>query len=96
MFVFVFVCVFRVFMDGDALMECGDVGKDMYIIEQGKVEVTSADRSTVFVTLGAGNYVGESCLLDFAKRIASVYAVGYVDTFCLSSENFLQVHTATP
>ena len=79
------------FLDGDSLMLCGDVGKDMFIIEQGQVEVTSADRAVLYARLGAGDYIGESCLLDLTKRTASVFAVGYVSTYCLTSDAFLQV-----
>jgi hypothetical protein len=80
-----------VFLDGDTLMVQGEVGKEMFIIERGEVEVTNRDRSLVFARLGAGSYIGESCILEIAPRSASVYAVGYVDTFFLTLDNFLKV-----
>jgi CRP-like cAMP-binding protein len=55
------------------------------------VEVTSKDQSVVYATLGPGSYVGESCLLEVSARTASVYAVGYVDTYVISNEVFLKV-----
>ncbi|RYH19816.1 cyclic nucleotide-binding domain-containing protein [archaeon] len=54
--------------------------------------VASADKSVVFATLGPGAYVGESCLLEVSERTASVFAVGYVDTYVLSSESFFEVN----
>ncbi len=51
-------------------------------------QVTSADRSIVYTTLRDRDYIGESCLLEVEKRTASAYAVGYVDTYVLSSEDF--------
>jgi cyclic nucleotide gated channel alpha 3 len=80
-----------VFLDGDTLMVQGEVGKEMFIIERGEVEVTNRDRSLVFARLGAGSYIGESCILEIAPRSASVFAVGYVDTFFLTLDNFLKV-----
>lgn len=44
-----------------------------------------------FATLGPGSYVGESCLLEVSERTASVYAVGYVDTYVISNESFFRV-----
>ena len=81
----------RVFLHDDPLMVLGEVGKEMFIIESGEVKVTSADRKITFATLTAGKYIGESCLLDLTKRTASVYAVNYVDTYFLTSDNFLRV-----
>jgi CRP-like cAMP-binding protein len=81
----------RVFLHDDALMIFGEVGKEMFIIESGEVKVTSADKKITFATLKSGTYIGESCLLDLTKRTASVYAVNYVDTYFLTSENFLKV-----
>jgi hypothetical protein len=81
----------RVFLHDDALMIFGEVGKEMFIIESGEVKVTSADKKITFATLKSGTYIGESCLLDLTKRTASVYAVNYVDTYFLTSDNFLKV-----
>jgi CRP-like cAMP-binding protein len=82
----------RIYLHDDALMLCGEVGKEMFIIERGKVLVTSADKSVVFATIKQGDYIGESCMLDITKRTASAYAVNYVDTFYLTNDRFLKVY----
>ena len=67
------------------------MGKEMFIIERGDVHVCSADRKTIFAKLKAGDYIGESCFLEPTKRTATVFAVGYVDTYFLTRDNFLKV-----
>jgi hypothetical protein len=84
----------RIFLQDDALMLCGEVGQDMFIIEHGEVEITSADRSITYARLKGGDYVGESCFLDITKRTASAFAVDYVDTYFLTRDNFLKVNSA--
>jgi hypothetical protein len=81
----------RIFLQDDPLMICGEVGQDMFIIEKGEVEITSADRSKTYAKLSDGDYVGESCFLELSKRTASAYALDYVDTYFLTRDNFLKV-----
>lgn len=81
----------RILLNNEALMIQGEIGKEMFVIERGKIEVTSANRSVVYATLGAKQYIGESSLLERSPRTASVYALGFVDTFCITHDKFLQV-----
>lgn len=81
----------RVFLHGDALMIAGDIGREMFIIEKGNVIVTSPDRTIIYARLSAGDYAGESSLLESKPRAASVYAVGYVDTYFITNEQFEKV-----
>lgn len=81
----------RVFLHGDTVLTCGEVGKDMFVIERGTVEVTSADRKVVFVRLQSGSYIGESCLLKSSVRTASAFALGYCETYVLTKDAFMQV-----
>lgn len=81
----------RVFLHGDALMVAGEIGREMFIIEKGSVIVTSADRKIVYARLSAGDYAGESSLLESKPRAASVFAIGYVDTYFLTNEKFEKV-----
>jgi hypothetical protein len=85
----------RIFLQDDPLMICGEVGQDMFIIEKGEVEITSADRSKTYAKLSDGDYVGESCFLELSKRTASAYALDYVDTYFLTRDNFLKVHSSS-
>lgn len=42
----------QVFSPGDYVCRKGDVGKEMYIIKRGKLDVVADDGTTIFVTLG--------------------------------------------
>lgn len=86
----------RIMLDGDVLVLEGDIGKEMFIVERGSVQITSGDRSIVYATLSVGDYIGESCLLELSPRTASAFAVGYVDTYCITNDNFLKVAEKFP
>ena len=86
----------RLFLSGDDVVIAGEHGKEFFIIESGTILVTSADRKTVYASLGNGDYIGESCLLKVAKRTASAHARDYSDTYVLRKEDFEKVVDAFP
>ena len=49
----------QVYSPGDYVCRKGDVGKEMYIIKRGKLDVVADDGKTVFVTLADGAVFGE-------------------------------------
>ena len=59
----------QVFSPGDYVCRKGDVGKEMYIIKRGKLDVVADDGETVFVTLGDGAVFGEVGLLIEINRL---------------------------
>ena len=54
----------QVFSPGDYVCRKGDVGKEMYIIKRGKLDVVADDGKTVFVTLADGAVFGEVSILN--------------------------------
>jgi len=83
----------QVFSPGDYVCRKGDVGKEMYIIKRGKLDVVADDGTTIFVTLGDGAVFGEVSILNIPgnktgnRRTANVRSVGYSDLFSLSKDD---------
>ena len=82
----------KIFLPNDAILRQGEFGRDMYLIEQGSVHVTTKDHSISFCILTKGDYFGESCLLGAqCTRLATVIALSYCDCFILSKDAFDEV-----
>ena len=80
-----------VFIPGDYIVRKGDVGRDMYFISRGQVEIVSEDGKTVFETLKEGNFFGELALLYSRPRNASIRARVYSDLYLLDQSSFERV-----
>jgi CRP-like cAMP-binding protein len=55
-----------VFSPGDYICRKGDIGREMYIVKRGKLDVVADDGIKVFVTLGEGAVFGELSILNIA------------------------------
>src|SRR5919204_653766 len=62
----------REFRRGDVLFREGEPGKEMYVIQAGKVNITKTVRETekILATLGAGEFFGEMSILNNKPRSA--------------------------
>ncbi|XP_043487202.1 potassium/sodium hyperpolarization-activated cyclic nucleotide-gated channel 3-like isoform X3 [Polistes fuscatus] len=83
------------FSPGDYICRKGEVGKEMYIVNRGRLQVVADDGKTVLATLKAGSYFGEISILNMGtagnRRTASVRSVGYSDLFVLSKKDMWDV-----
>ena len=80
--------------DGDLLFEQGSMPYDIYVLEEGSVEVIRDGRSVA--TLGPGEIVGERALLKLERRWASVVAVGHVRAVALSADDLAEMSEQMP
>nr|WDE20387.1 TAX4 [Meloidogyne graminicola] len=72
----------QVFSPNDYVCRKGDIGREMYIVKRGMLQVVSDDGSKVFATLVEGAVFGE--FKNGNRRTANVRSVGYTDLFVLN------------
>jgi CRP/FNR family transcriptional regulator, cyclic AMP receptor protein len=67
----------RNYQEGEVLFEEGDVGRALFILESGQVEITSDSdgQHHRMAVLGPGGYFGEMSLLDDLPRTATAQAL---------------------
>lgn len=75
----------QVCLPGDWLIREGEVGKEMYLVVRGALDIIAKDM--VVATIQGGSYVGEVAVLYEQKRIASVRAVMYCDLLMLTKSD---------
>lgn len=92
----------QVFSPGDYICRKGDIGREMYIIKDGKLAVVADDGVTQFCVLGDGSYFGEISILNIKgskagnRRTANIRSIGYSDLFCLSKDDLMEALTEYP
>lgn len=85
----------QVYSPGDYVCRKGDMGREMYIVSHGKLEVVAEEEGEVLRVLHHGDYFGEISVLNLGgsqkRRTAFVRSVGYSDLLCLSQNDLLDV-----
>ncbi|KAJ8001294.1 hypothetical protein DPEC_G00192830 [Dallia pectoralis] len=92
----------QVFSPGDYICKKGDIGREMYIVKEGKLAVVADDGVKQFCVLGDGSYFGEISILAIKgskagnRRTANIRSIGYSDLFCLSKDDLMESVTEYP
>ena len=83
--------------DNAVIFEEGSVGKEIYIVESGKVEISTRIRGTKIPTavLEKGDFLGEMAAFTDIRRSGTATAIGKVALMPLSREEILLDHQLT-
>jgi CRP-like cAMP-binding protein len=80
------------YKDGENIINEGEKGDCMYVIQEGKVEVyQERDQKDIHLAfLNEGDFFGEMAIFEQEVRSASVRAVGNVQILTIDKKNFLK------
>ncbi|XP_042523240.1 cyclic nucleotide-gated cation channel beta-3 [Dipodomys spectabilis] len=84
-----------IYLPGDFVCKKGEIGREMYIIKQGEIQVLGGpDGAQVLVTLKAGTVFGEISLLATgggSRRTADVVAHGFANLLTLDKKTLQEI-----
>ena len=80
--------------EGKEIIREGDVGREFYIVMDGKAAVRRGGREVG--TLGAGDYFGELALLDGQKRDATIVATTPTEVLVIGVREFVTLLEDVP
>ena len=80
----------RSYEDGDMICSEYMPGKEIYIIQEGKVKITKIlnEQEVILAILETGDIVGEMSLLNNKERTANIIAYGKAQIMALEKDNF--------
>ena len=85
----------RAVEQGDAIIRMGEMGKEMFLICRGEVEVVDGS-GKILQTLTEGDFFGEVSLLISVPRTATVRAKRLCDLFVLDKADFCRILSDHP
>jgi hypothetical protein len=91
--------VLEEFGPGEEIVREGELGRDVYIIKAGMVDVLKKQpdgSQEVIKHLGPGDHFGEMALLRNAKRNATIRAVTPVEVFSMKPASFFALYSHFP
>jgi len=82
----------KVYEDGEIVIQEGEVGNCMYVIQEGKVEVLikKNGKEVQLAVRGEGDFFGEMAIFERDVRSASVRALGSARILTIDKRNFLR------
>jgi CRP-like cAMP-binding protein len=82
----------RIYDAGEVIFRQGDLGDQMYVIQEGKVEVVLEQdgKEIVIAVRGPGEFFGEMALFEREERMATVRALGQVRILSVDRKNLLR------
>ena len=77
---------------GDIIVNQGDVGDCMYVIQDGEVEVVRIENDNIIrlAVLGRGDFFGEMSVFEKETRSATVRAMGKVRLITVDKKTFMR------
>ena len=87
----------QVYSPDEFVCKKGEIGKELFIVKNGSLNVVSDDGKKIFVTLRAGSFFGELSILNIPgnksgnRRSANVKSVGYTELYKLTKNDLWEV-----
>jgi CRP-like cAMP-binding protein len=78
------------FVPNDLVFREGDIGKEMYFLTQGIMEVVGCvdtPKEEHYAMLRESDFFGEIAVFHYVRRTASIRAISYSSTFVLTCRN---------
>ena len=82
----------KLYQDGQIIIRQGEVGNNMYVIQDGQVEVVleTGDQEIQLDIHGPGAFFGEMAIFDRDVRSATVRALGEVRILTVDKKNLMR------
>jgi len=86
----------RTFTPGSNIASEGEVGRSVYFIVEGSVEIISTKTQKSWGALGEGDYFGFMSMVLGERRTATIKATGFCDLLILDRDNFNRIKAEFP